>query len=249
MRWDKADRSTSGACPRTATRYSAPANNQPTTPNMVSRTIVGVVEDTKNMSLGEADEPQLYEPFAQSPNDRRRLQCVVRVATPPALAVAPVRQALRAAEPDAGSDVATMESSIGFALVPSQVGAVLVGSIGALGLVLAAVGLYGTLAYSVARRAPEIALRVAIGATRQDISRFVMADAAWLVGIGSAIGLLAAFVVMQPLAVFLVPGLTPTDPAVFAGVAVTFAVTTVIAAWGPMHRALKVDPIVTLRHD
>jgi predicted permease len=221
----------------------------PGKPNMVSRTIVGVVEDTKNMSLGEEDEPQLYEPFAQSPNDRRRLQCVVRVATPPALAVAPVRQALRAAEPDAGSDVATMESSIGFALVPSQVGAVLVGSIGALGLVLAAVGLYGTLAYSVARRAPEIALRVAIGATRQDISRFVMADAAWLVGIGSAIGLLAAFVVMQPLAVFLVPGLTPTDPAVFAGVAVTFAVTTVIAAWGPMHRALKVDPIVTLRHD
>jgi ABC-type antimicrobial peptide transport system permease subunit len=160
-----------------------------------------------------------------------------------------VRQALRAAEPNAGSDVATMESSIGFALVPSQVGAVLLGSIGALGLVLAAVGLYGTLAYSVARRAPEIALRVAVGATRGDISRFVLGDAARLVGIGSAIGLLAAFFVMQPLAVFLVPGLSPTDPAVFGSVAVVFALTALLAAWGPTHRALKVDPIVTLRHD
>jgi predicted permease len=221
----------------------------PDNPIQVSRTVVGVVEDTKNMSLAEDAEPQLYEPLTQANDGRRRLQCVVRVATPPALAVASVRQALRAAEPDAGSDVATMQSSIGFALVPSQVGAVLLGSISALGLVLAAVGLYGTLAYSVVRRAPEIALRVAIGATKRDISRFVLADAAWLVGVGSAIGLLTAFAVLQPLAVFLVPGVTSTDPVVFAAVAVVFFVTGLAAAWGPTHRALKVDPIVTLRHD
>jgi hypothetical protein len=221
----------------------------PDKPIQLSRTIVGVVEDTKNMSLAENGEPQLYEPLTQANDGRRRLQCVVRVAMPPALAVASVRQALRAVEPNAGSDVATMESSIGFALVPSQVGAVLLGSIGALGLVLAAVGLYGTLAYSVVRRAPEIALRVAIGATKRDISRFVLADAAWLVGVGSAIGLLTAVAVLQPLAVFLVPGLSPTDPAVFAAVAVVFVVTGLAAGWGPTHRALNVDPIVTLRHD
>jgi ABC-type antimicrobial peptide transport system permease subunit len=87
------------------------------------------------------------------------------------------------------------------------------------------------------------------GGVKSDVSPFVLADAAWLAGIGSAIGLLAAFVVMQPLAMFLVPGLSPTDPPVFAAVALVFAVTALVAAWGPTYRALKVDPIVTLRHE
>src|SRR5262249_46374163 len=75
----------------------------PEKPIQVSRTIVGVAEDTKNMSLAEDGEPQLYQPMTQADDSRRRLQCVVRVATPPALAVASVREALRAAEPNAGS--------------------------------------------------------------------------------------------------------------------------------------------------
>ncbi|MGH9648780.1 MAG: ADOP family duplicated permease, partial [Bryobacteraceae bacterium] len=131
--------------------------------------IVGVVADTKTITIGEDDQPQLYEPLAQIVNDRSRIQFVLRSATPPATQLAAVREALRRVEPGAGLEVATLYSSIGIAFLPSQVGAVLMGSVGLLGLVLAAVGLYGTMVYSVARRTREIGVRVAIGATPKDV--------------------------------------------------------------------------------
>lgn len=212
-------------------------------------TIVGVVQGTKTMTVGEDQMPQLYQPLAQIANDRRRLQFVLRSATVPALQVAAVRQALRRVEPAAGTVVEPLYASIGLAFFPSQVGAVLFGAIGVLTLVLAAIGLYGTMAYVVARQTQEIGIRLAIGATRSDISRMVLRDAVTLVGWGSIVGLAIALLVMRPLAMFLVANLTPSDPLSLATVIFVLLVTALAAAWGPVRRAARVDPVMTLRYE
>jgi predicted permease len=211
--------------------------------------IVGVVRGTKNMTIGEDARAQLYEPLAQINNDRPRIQFVTRSVTPPAAQLTAVRQALRQAEPAAGLEVETMFSAIGFAFLPSQVGAVLMGSIGALALLLAIIGLYGVLAYSVARRTREIGIRIAIGASPGDVSGMMLRAFARLLVTGIGIGLLVALFVTRPLSMFFVPGLSASDPATFAAVIAVLAVTGVLAALGPVHRALGVDPLQCLRYE
>lgn len=211
--------------------------------------ILGVVRGTKNLTIGEEMRPQLYEPLAQIDNTRPRLQFVLRSALPPALQLAAVRQALRRVEPSAGLEIATLFSSIGMAFLPSQIGAALMGSIGLLGLLLASIGLYGVLAYSVARRTREIGIRMAIGATRGEISQLVLLDSAKLVGIGMGAGLLVALLVTRPLALFFVAGLRPSDPLSYALMVVLLGATGLLAALGPLRRATRVDPMACLRYE
>ncbi len=210
-------------------------------------TIVGVVRSTKNMTIGEDARAQLYEPLAQIRNDRPRIQFVIRSLTPPAAQLTAVRQALRRAEPAAGLEVETMFSAIGFAFLPSQVGGALMGSIGALGLLLAAIGLYGVLAYSVTRRTREIGIRIAIGAGPKDVSGVVLREFARLLLAGIAIGLAIAFLVTRPLSMFFVAGLSTSDPASYAAVGIVLGITGALAALGPVRRALGVDPLQCLR--
>jgi predicted permease len=212
-------------------------------------TIIGVVEDTKTMTVGEDAMPQLYQPLAQITTDRRRLQFVLRSQSAPPLHVATVQKALRRVEPAAGVHVEPLYSSIGLAFLPSQVGAILFGAIGLLTLVLAATGLYGTISYTVARQTPEIGIRLAVGATRSHIVRMVLHDAVVLVASGSVIGLGIAILVMRPLAMFLVATLTPTDPLSLITVVVALIATALLASWGPTQRAARIDPAVTLRND
>jgi putative ABC transport system permease protein len=160
-----------------------------------------------------------------------------------------VRRVLRRVEPGAGVEVNAMYSSIGLAFLPSQVGAALMGGTGILGLLLAAIGLYGVTAYSVARRTREIGVRIAMGATRADIARLALMESAQLLLIGSAAGLLVAFFVTKPLAMFLVPGLGPGDPLSFASVVLFLAATGLVATLGPVRRALRVDPALSLRYE
>jgi putative ABC transport system permease protein len=211
--------------------------------------IIGVVEGTKNLSIGEDPQPQLYQPLAQIDDDRPGIQFVLRSATPPVTQLDAVRIALRRVEPGAGVEVATLYSSIGLAFLPSQVGAALLGSIGILGLLLAAIGLYGVMVYSVARRTREIGVRMAIGASRGDISRMILLDSAKLIGAGSAFGLFIAFFVTKPLAMFLVPGLKPADPLSFLTVLLVLVLTGLLATWGPVRRALAIDPMSSLRYE
>jgi putative ABC transport system permease protein len=217
--------------------------------NKTPYVVVGIVAGTKNMSIGEDDQPQLYEDLARIDDDRTRVEFVVRSTTPPGTQLQAVRAALRRAEPNAGLEVATLYSSIGLAFLPSQVGAALLGGIGVLGLVLATIGLYGVMVYSVSRRTREIGVRLALGADRRDIAFMVLRNAAKLILTGAAIGLLCAFFLVKPLAMFLVPGLRPSDPVTFlAGVAL-LAATGLAAAWGPARRAAGVDPMSSLRHE
>ena len=211
--------------------------------------IVGVARGTKNLTIGEEDRPQLYQPLSQIDNDRPRIQFVLRSVTPPASQLAAVREALRQVEPSAGLEVATLFSSVGLAFLPSQVGAVLMGSIGVLGLLLAAIGLYGVIAYSVARRTREIGIRIAVGASGREISRMILWEAAQLLGLGTAIGLAVALFVTRPLSLFLVPGLSTSDPASFLSVVVVLAATGLLASLGPVRRAISIDPMTSLRYE
>jgi predicted permease len=211
--------------------------------------VAGIVDGTKNISIGEEDQPQLYEDFARIDNDRTRIEFVVSSVPPPGTQLQAVRAALRRVEPNAGLEVATLYSSIGLAFLPSQAGAALLGGIGVLGLMLATIGLYGVMVYSVSRRTREIGVRLALGADRGDIARMVLASAAKLSLIGSAAGLLCAFFLVKPLAMFLVPGLRPDDPVTFVAVAALLALTGLAAAWGPARRAAAVDPMTSLRYE
>jgi predicted permease len=211
--------------------------------------IAGVVGNTKNMTIGEEDQPQLYQPLAQVYNGRPQIQFVLRSATPPITQLEAVRRVLRRVEPGAGVEVNAMYSSIGLAFLPSQVGAALMGGTGILGLLLAAIGLYGVTAYSVARRTREIGVRIAMGATRGNIARLAVMESARMLLIGSAAGLLVAFFVTKPLAMFLVPGLGPGDPLSFASVVLFLAATGLVATLGPVRRALRVDPALSLRYE
>jgi predicted permease len=211
--------------------------------------VVGVAGTTKNLTLGEVDQPQLYELLAQIRDQRPRTHFVMRSATPPSAQVGPVRRALRALEPAAGAEVAPLQSSIGLAFLPSQVGALLLGSMGALGLLLACVGLYGVSAYAVERRQREIGVRVAIGATRARIAVLVLRDAGRLMLVGAGLGLAVSVLVTRPLAMFLVPGLGTTDPLTLVTLLVVLMLSGLAASWVPMRRALSVDPCAALRSD
>jgi len=111
------------------------------------------------------------------------------------------------------------------------------------------VGLYAVIAYSVVKRTREIGIRLAIGASRGNISRMVLSDAARLTLLGSCLGIFAAFFITRPLAMFLVAGLQSTDPLSFGAVAIVMLLTGLIAAWGPARRATNVDPNTALRYE
>ncbi|MCX6605170.1 MAG: ADOP family duplicated permease [Acidobacteria bacterium] len=209
--------------------------------------IVGVVKGTKNNTIGEEAKAQMYEPTAQRTDDETRVQLVTRSAVRPGGMLGAVRTALRGVEPGAGLEVQTMFQAIGFAFLPSQVGAALMGSIGALGLLLAVIGLYGVLAYSVMRRTREIGIRMAIGASPWDVTRLVLREFGGLVVAGMGIGLVVTVLVTRPLAMFFVAGLSGTDAGSLGTVVAVLGVTGLLAAVGPVRRALRVDPVECLR--
>jgi ABC-type antimicrobial peptide transport system permease subunit len=105
------------------------------------------------------------------------------------------------------------------------------------------------MAYAVVRRTREIGVRMAVGATRWDVTALVLREAAGLVGIGGAIGIVVALFVTKPLAAFLVQGLPPRDPVSLAGVLLVLAATGLLAATGPVRRAVRVDPVTSLRYE
>jgi ABC-type antimicrobial peptide transport system permease subunit len=142
-----------------------------------------------------------------------------------------------------------MRKALGFALLPSRIGAALLGSSALLGLALAAIGLYGVLAYSVTRRTPEIGLRMALGADHRAVLAMVLRESAALVALGVGLGLGIAAFAARPLAMFLISGLSPTDPATFVGVTGVLSAVAATATLAPALRAIRIDPMAALRSE
>jgi predicted permease len=208
--------------------------------------IVGIVADSKHESLGEDPTPVIYRPLAQE--DPPLAPTIhVRTAWPSAAMVTDVREALRTAFPQALVEVTTMETTVASSTLPNQIGAALLGAMGALGLVLASVGLYGVLAFAVSRRVREIGVRIALGASTSHVLRIVIGQAMALVGTGVASGLALALMATRPLAGFLSAGVSATDPTTLVAVAAMLGLTALVAAFVPAVRALRLDPMRALR--
>jgi putative ABC transport system permease protein len=133
-------------------------------------------------------------------------------------------------------------------LFPARMGAVLLGAFGLLALLLAAVGLYGVISYSVSRRVREIGIRMALGAGRREVLRMVLKEAMALVAVGIGLGLAAGAIMTRLLAGFLY-AVSVTDPATFAGVTLLLGAVALLASLIPARRATRVDPMVALRYE
>ncbi|HKQ63176.1 MAG TPA: FtsX-like permease family protein, partial [Candidatus Polarisedimenticolaceae bacterium] len=207
--------------------------------------IVGVVGDSRYLNLAQEPRATLYFPAYQ--NNWNPLALVVRTSGEPAALVASIRAELKSLDADAPiSRVRTMQALIADVVAPARFNAFLLGAFAAVALLLAAVGLYGVIAYAVTQRTQEIGVRVALGAQRRDVIRLVVGQGLRLVAGGVALGLGAAFLLTSSLASLLY-GVTPTDTLVFTGVPLLLAAVALVACWIPAYRATRVDPLVALR--
>jgi predicted permease len=208
--------------------------------------VVGIAANSKYTSIGEDRDAAVYTPYLEQPPERL-VHVLVRTSAAPALSQAIVRDAILGLDPDAAVAIEPMSSALRFAFLPSRVGAALVGSLGALGTLLAMIGLYGVVSFAVTRRTREIGIRMALGSSRRAVARLVLRDGATLVVIGLAAGLAIALIVTRPLSAFLVAQLPTTDFWSFGGTAVILAVTSIVSGWGPARRAMRIAPAETLR--
>lgn len=206
--------------------------------------VVGIVETVKYQTVGETPQPCLFLPLAQNYVDAANLY--VRTAGAPASVVGAVRAAVREVDTEMPiPNVFTVGQIIDQSLWAARMTAGLLAVFGVLALVLASVGLYGILAYSVTRRQREIGLRMALGAAGRDVLGLVLRQGLTLVAVGVAIGLAAAAAVSRALATLLYG--SPTDVASFGGAAVALVAVATVATLVPALRASRVDPLVALR--
>jgi len=211
--------------------------------------IVGVVSNAKHRTLGEATRAAVYVPLRQRNGDSRLVFIVARTAGDPGALLTPMRRVIGQLDVSTAVEVRTMRSALAFAFLPSRVGAIVVGSLGVLGLVLAMIGLFGVISFGAARRVREIAIRISLGATRANVIGLVLRDASVVAGIGMALGIGASLAVTRPLGAFLVEGLSVRDPLSYLGTAVALGVVAIAASWIPAWRAARIDPMAVLRRE
>lgn len=210
-----------------------------------SWTVVGVVETGKYGSLSEDPTEYMYLPHRQ--RFRSDLTLVVRARTDAQGVMQSIRETVRRMDPDMPVyDVRTMEDHMGIALLPARLGGTVLGIFGLLGLVLAAVGIYGVMAYSVSQRKRELGIRVAMGADRRSVLRLVLGEGMKLAVIGTVIGIAAALGAAR-----LVQGLlydvSAVDPVAFTLVPATLVAVAILAVYIPARRAASMDPMGALK--
>lgn len=208
-------------------------------------TIVGMVPNGKYRTLGEDPLAYMYIPHAQMWMDYMTL--FVRTAGDPLDVIPALRSEVAALDQNLPvSDLRTMNNALGTALLPARLSGTVIGIFGLLGLVLAAVGLYGVISYSVAQRTREIGIRVAVGAGQGQVLGLVMRQGMRLVAIGTAFGVTGAFVAWR-LARGLLYGDTTLDPVTLIAVIAVLSAVAVLAIWVPARRAARVNPVVALK--
>jgi putative ABC transport system permease protein len=212
----------------------------------VQYTIVGIVPSVRHGEPGIAPKiPQIYWPAAQSPSLQTTL--LVRSAGDPRTLLPSIRAAVREIDPLLPVfAVRTMDEAVAASIATQRSSATLVGGFSILALFLAALGLYGVLAYSVTRRTREIGIRIALGSPRAKICGLIVRQGMIMVALGILAGV-AISVACGPLVRHFVYGVTPHDPAMIIGVATLLAAIATLACWLPARRAARVDPVIALR--
>jgi predicted permease len=212
-------------------------------------TIVGVAKDSKYRSLGGRAEPYLYFPFAQFYGPSTGMAMHLRTTVAPESLLPAVRRVVRQMDPNVAVFVAlSLKDYIGAAYFMQKIAATLLSALGLMALVLAALGLYSVMAYSVAQRTQEFGVRLALGAQPGDLLRLVVGQGARLAALGLLVGALGALAAARLISSSLY-GTSPADPVVFAGVAGLLAVIALAACYFPARRAANVDPIQALREE
>ena len=212
------------------------------------REIVGVVKTGKYRSLDEGPKPVYYFPLRQ--RYRSYVEMVVRTSGIDAGAVIPsALREIQGREPRMPlHDIKTLHEHLGFALLPSRLLGAIAGAFGLVALVLALVGVYGVMAYSVSRRTHEFGIRAALGGCRQDILNLVLRQGLWIALLGTAIGLAGALAATRVLAGFLL-GVGTVDPLTFGLVSALLVAAAMGACYVPAAKAARIDPIAALRHE
>jgi putative ABC transport system permease protein len=208
--------------------------------------IVAVVKDSKYGTLGEEPRPYLYLSARQNYGSRTVMH--VRTAGDPHQLRRAVRDVALELEKSLLVEVATMPENLRLAFLPARLGAVLLGLFGLLGLILASVGIYGVISYSVSQRIGEIGIRLALGAAPRSIFRLVIGQGMKLILIGIGFGIAGSLVLTRLLSSLLV-GVSPTDPLTFVVIVSLLIAVAILACYLPARRAMKVDPLVALRCD
>ncbi|MEJ7576810.1 MAG: ABC transporter permease [Pyrinomonadaceae bacterium] len=212
----------------------------------IPREIVGITEDVRFELEREAD-PEMYMPYAQRPIEKMTL--VVRTDGAPTGITTAVRGAVLEVDKDQPVyNIRTMEQWLTESVASHRLVMTLTSLFAGLALLLAGVGIYGVMAYTVAGRTHEIGIRVALGAQRRDVLRLIIGQGLRLAVLGVGLGLLGAFAATRVMASLLY-GVSATDPLIFFGVAVLLAGVALLACYIPARRATKVDPMIALRYE
>jgi putative ABC transport system permease protein len=211
-------------------------------------TVVGVVGHTKHEGLDAESRVQLYHPYNRLDGFiSNNMFFAVRTAGDPDRAIAAVRSAIHTVDRDVPvAGVATMQTNIANSMGQRRFAMLLLGLFAVMAVVLASIGIYGVMSYSVTQRAHEIGIRMALGAARKNVLGMVMGQGLVLVGVGVLIGLAGAFGLTRLIASQLF-GVKPSDPATFVLVALTLVGVAALATFIPAMRATRVDPVVALR--
>jgi putative ABC transport system permease protein len=216
----------------------------------ISCEVIGVAKDSRNNIFNRIDrepEPTIYRPFAQNYSALAAL--IVRTDGDPRGLISSVRREVAALDENLPpQELQPLSETVSLASWSARTGAAVLGVFGLLGLVLAAIGIYGVMSYSVSRRTREIGLRMALGAEARDVIKLIVKQGMGLAIIGAVIGLMLALAVTR-LLTSLLYGVTATDPTTFAGVVLFVIGVAVLACYLPARRATKVDPMLALRRE
>jgi putative ABC transport system permease protein len=210
-------------------------------------TVVGVARDARYATLDEVTPAFVYVPLEQIWHPTQTL--LVRSRRGDAEVMQEVREAVLAFDPTLPPPpVGTLEQFTDLAVLPQRAGAIVTGGLGAVGLLLASIGLYGLMAFAASRRTREIGIRVALGATRASVLRLMIGQGLRLTFAGIAVGLVLAAVAARAIAPYLF-SVSPLDPLAFAAMSMVFAVVAMVASFIPARRAASLNPIEALRSE
>ncbi|MGB2654586.1 MAG: FtsX-like permease family protein, partial [Candidatus Acidiferrum sp.] len=212
----------------------------------VDRTVVGVVGDVRHMALEEGSGNEFYIPIRQT-QDYGSVDLVVRTSMPTAELASRIREALRPIEPNLPTaNLRTLQTLVDRAVSPRRFVVILLGGFAGFALVLASLGIYAVISYSVNQRTQEIGIRMALGASAETLQRSILLQTLGLAGIGIGVGVVASWALARTLSGLLF-GVTASDPVTFAGMLVILTAVAAIAGYLPARRASRIDPMAALR--